>query len=228
MLLALAINTEQSIDSFLFYLIQYIITNLNIFFILLAISYICIKYRQEVTESSSEAKAGGIIEGIADMTYIRDLQGLFYVNPFLSLTLSLSLFSMAGIPPFVGFFSKQFVLYSALDSGYYFLSFLGILVSVISASYYLKLIKMSHIEAGESSMLYCLLQNQNNSSKSVIANESKQEPTQDCSAEEDYVYLSQFHSFIISILSLFILLFILKPALILNSTQVLSLTLFKL
>src|SRR5580704_16055419 len=49
---------------------------------------------------------------------------------------------MAGIPPLIGFFSKQFVLYSALQNGYYFISIVAIIVSVISASYYLKLIQI--------------------------------------------------------------------------------------
>jgi NADH:ubiquinone oxidoreductase subunit 2 (subunit N) len=49
---------------------------------------------------------------------------------------------MAGIPPLIGFFSKQLVLYSALINGYYFISFLAIIVSVISCSYYLQIIKV--------------------------------------------------------------------------------------
>ncbi|EFI26520.1 NADH dehydrogenase subunit 2 (mitochondrion) [Coprinopsis cinerea okayama7 len=199
MLLALAINTEQSIDSFLFYLIQYIITNLNIFLILLAISYYYFNNIQVLP-----------MQGEKDVKYITDLQGLFYANPFLSLSLSLSLFSMAGIPPFVGFFSKQFVLYSALDSGYYFISLLGIIVSVISATYYLKIIKILHSQKEGLNM------------QVINTNKVQGLPMQ---GENN---LSQFHSLIISILSLFILLFILKPTLILNSTQVLSLTLFKL
>jgi hypothetical protein len=44
----------------------------------------------------------------------------------------------------IGFFAKQFVLYSAIQSGYYFISIVAILVSVISASYYLKIIKVLH------------------------------------------------------------------------------------
>lgn len=210
MLLALAINSEQSIDSFLFYLIQYILTNLNIFLILLAISYI---------NSSNSISKGKIINKITEIKYLRDLQGLFYINPFLSLSLSLSLFSMAGIPPFVGFFSKQFVLYSAIENGYYFIAFLGILVSVISASYYLKIIKILHIEAKNESYLFSII----NSNKDTIINKERL-----AFDSQGYINLSQFHSFIISILSLFILLFIFKPTLILNSTQVLSLTLFLL
>lgn len=204
MLLALAINTEQSIDSFLFYLIQYIITNLNIFLILLAISYYYFNNIQVLP-----------MQGEKDVKYITDLQGLFYANPFLSLSLSLSLFSMAGIPPFVGFFSKQFVLYSALDSGYYFISLLGIIVSVISATYYLKIIKILHSQKEGLNM------------QVINTNKVQGLPMQGLPMQGEN-NLSQFHSLIISILSLFILLFILKPTLILNSTQVLSLTLFKL
>lgn len=224
MLLALSINTNQSIDSFLFYLIQYIITNLNIFLILLAISYGAVKpnYSKIVkdlgltsysnvnctfgTSTSKNQRISPLTINIIDIKYLRDLQGLYNKNPILSLSLSLSLFSMAGIPPFIGFFSKQFVLYSALDSGYYFISLVGIIVSVISASYYLKIIKILH------SPNLCDLESHN---------------TKLDSTNEEHL-LSQFHSFIIALLSLFILLFILKPTLILNSTQVLSLCLFKL
>ena len=195
MLLALAINTEQSIDSFLFYLIQYIITNLNIFFILLAISYI--KFDLNLNKE------------IVDIKYIKDLQGLFSMNPLLSLTFSISLFSMAGIPPLIGFFSKEFVLYSALDQGYYLLSIIAIIVSVISASYYLKIIKIIHLDNNSNSV--------HNETVDFSHNNT-----------QDNNILSSTHSFIISSLSLFILLFIFKPTLILSSTQVLSLTLFNL
>src|SRR5690606_41702427 len=160
------------------------------------------------------------MQGEKDVKYITDLQGLFYANPFLSLSLSLSLFFMAGIPPFVGFFSKQFVLYSALDSGYYFISLLGIIVSVISATYYLKIIKILHSQKEGLNM------------QVINTNKVQGLPIQGLHIQglpmQGENNLSQFHSLIISILSLFILLFILKPTLILNSTQVLSLTLFKL
>jgi NADH-ubiquinone oxidoreductase chain 2 len=198
MLLAIAINTEQSIDSFLFYLVQYIITNLNIFFILLAISYI--KFNNNNNKIA--------MKEIIDIKYIKEIQGLFFMNPLLSLTLSISLFSMAGIPPLIGFFSKQFVLYSAIDQGYYLLSIIAILVSVLSASYYLKIIKIIHSCPKGSSYDT----NNNGVNAPSYAN----------------TILSSSHSFIISSLSLFILLFIFKPTLILSSTQVLSLTLFNL
>ena len=132
LLLSLAINTEQSIDSFLFYLIQYTITNLNIFLILLAATYSIyistptqhqnFKELQKINESGSNmihreseynydyyresnsyrttnnntliphTKLGQPIE----IRYIYELKGLFFTNPLLSLSLCISLFSMAG------------------------------------------------------------------------------------------------------------------------------------
>jgi NADH-ubiquinone oxidoreductase chain 2 len=188
-LLALAINTEQSIDSLLFYIIQYSITNLNIFLIIIGLGYIIKNSKIDFT--------------IKDIKFISELKGQFFLNPLLSLSLSICLFSMAGIPPLIGFFSKQFVLYSAVQSGYYFISFVAILVSVVSASYYLKIIKVLHTET-----------------ENIIQDsESKLDEYEDN-------LLTNFHSFLISSLTLSILLFILKPSLILNSTQLLSLSLF--
>jgi NADH-ubiquinone oxidoreductase chain 2 len=87
-LLALAINTQNSIDSFLFYILQYLITNLNIFLILLAISYF-VKYFKIFNYDNSSLY-------IKDIRYIHELKGFFFQNPLLSLALCLSLFSMAG------------------------------------------------------------------------------------------------------------------------------------
>nr|YP_010044361.1 NADH dehydrogenase subunit 2 [Trametes versicolor]QPF23602.1 NADH dehydrogenase subunit 2 [Trametes versicolor]WVH38333.1 NADH dehydrogenase subunit 2 [Trametes versicolor] len=182
-LLALAINTEQSIDSFLFYIIQYSLTNLNTFLILIGLGYIL--------------KNQSILESFQDIKYITELKGLFFNNPVLSLSLTICLFSMAGVPPLLGFFSKQFVLYSAMQSEYYFIGIIAILVSVISASYYLKIIKVLHTE-----------------NKEIVEDSNSQSP------------LSSFHSFMISTLTLFILFFILKPSILLNSTQLLALSLF--
>ena len=100
MLLSLAINTEQSIDSFLFYLIQYTITNLNIFLIILAVTYSI--YNQ--TNTINITKNNNIISHknirqLIDIRYIYELKGLFFTNPLLSLSLCISLFSMAGLPP---------------------------------------------------------------------------------------------------------------------------------
>ncbi len=72
---------------------------------------------------------------------ISQLKGYFYINPLLSLSLAITIFSFVGIPPLVGFFAKQMVLSAALDNGYIFLSLIAILTSVIGAVYYLNVIK---------------------------------------------------------------------------------------
>ena len=59
----------------------------------------------------------------------------------MALSLAITIFSFAGIPPLVGFFAKQMVLSAALDSGYVFLSLVAILTSVVGAVYYLNIIK---------------------------------------------------------------------------------------
>ena len=204
-LLALAINTEQSIDSLIFYIIQYSITNLNIFLIIIALGYI-----MPALAPSNTAGKG------TDIKFISDIKGQFFLNPILSLSLAICLFSMAGIPPLIGFFSKQFVLYSALQSGYNFISIVAILVSVISASYYLKIIKVIYSE-GEAP--------KGGTSESLAHQTPAASETTQANPE---IILTNFHSFLISTLTLSILLFILKPSLILNSTQLLSLSLFNL
>ena len=190
-LLALAINTEQGIDSFLFYIIQYSITNLNAFLILIALSYFY--------TSALKTKSNSLLNSVQDIKYITELKGLFFNNPILSLSFTICLFSMAGVPPLLGFFSKQFVLYSAMQSEYYFIGIISILVSVITASYYLKIIKVLHTENKE----------------------IKIEEGSDIQSS-----IPSLHSFMISSLTLFILLFILKPSILLNSTQLLALSLF--
>jgi NADH-ubiquinone oxidoreductase chain 2 len=72
---------------------------------------------------------------------INQLRGYFYVNPLLALSLAITIFSFAGIPPLVGFFAKQMVLSAALDKGYVFLALIAILTSVIGGVYYLNIIK---------------------------------------------------------------------------------------
>ena len=72
---------------------------------------------------------------------ISQLRGYFYVNPILALSLAITIFSFVGVPPLIGFFAKQMVLSAALDSGYVFLSLVAILTSVISAYYYLAVVK---------------------------------------------------------------------------------------
>nr|YP_010415113.1 NADH dehydrogenase subunit 2 [Tricholoma lobayense]URW98584.1 NADH dehydrogenase subunit 2 [Tricholoma lobayense] len=226
MLLALSINTEQSIDSLLFYLIQYTITNLNIFLIIIGLSYIINNSNTNSNLNSNSFslnkhsnKQNFNFSLIKDIRYISELKSQFFLNPLLSLSLGLCLFSMAGIPPLIGFFSKQFVLYSAVQSGYNFISVVAILVSVVSASYYLKIIKVLHSDTPNDYDF-----NEENKNNLFYLNLKKIDS--DLNKENVDIMLTNFHSFLISSLTLSILLFIFKPSLILNSTQLLSLSLF--
>jgi NADH-ubiquinone oxidoreductase chain 2 len=60
----------------------------------------------------------------------------------LTISLAITVFSFAGIPPLVGFFAKQMVLSAALQDGFIFISLIAIITSVISAVYYLNIVKI--------------------------------------------------------------------------------------
>jgi NADH-ubiquinone oxidoreductase chain 2 len=222
-LLSLAINSVQSIDSLLFYIIQYTITNLNIFLIIIAISY-CLSIKTNINNDNKNK----------DIKYISELKGLFFLNPLLSLSLAICLFSMAGIPPLIGFFSKQFVLYSAVQEGYNFISIVAILASVVSASYYLKIIKVLYTSTENEDTDTISLSTsdallENNSISQDLENQVSSSEAKCFSSEgleTQTIELTNLHSYFISLLTLSILFFILKPNLILNSTQLLSLSIF--
>jgi len=205
-LLALAINSEQSIEALIFYIIQYTITNLNTFLIIILFGYIIKNSFRDLIQSIMVEDETGTEN---DINYISELKGQFFLNPVLSISLTICLFSMAGIPPLIGFFSKQFVLYSAIQNGYYFMSIIAIIVSIISASYYLKLIKIIFTEEVNtieySDKEIKIINNLNSNSE---------------------IEISSTNSFIISTLTLSILFFVLKPSILLNSTTILSLSLF--
>ena len=80
---------------------------------------------------------------------ISQIKGFLNINYFLSLSLAITIFSFAGIPPLIGFFAKQMVLSAALDSGYIFLAIIAILTSVIGAVYYLNIIKQMFFDKSE-------------------------------------------------------------------------------
>lgn len=135
-LLALSISSIESTQAFVFYLMQYSISNLNIFIILVTIGfslYYYITNNKEYTELLDKNNS--------PIQLISQLRGFFYINPLLAISLSITIFSFVGVPPLIGFFAKQMVLSAALDNGYIFLSLIAILTSVIGAVYYLNVIK---------------------------------------------------------------------------------------
>jgi len=210
LLLALAINTEQSVESFIFYIIQYSITNLNLFLILSCFGQLL--YMNKNSHSNLE-----IGSNTKDVENISELTGQFNLNPVLGLTFAISLFSMAGIPPLIGFFGKQQVLYSATYSGYFFLSLIAIIVSVISASYYLKIIKVIHFDSN-------IEVNKNNLTSPLPVTSLPNFGNNNSNVNE--IQIQNSPSFLIAVLTLINLFFILNPSLILNGIHLIALNLF--
>lgn len=108
--------------SLVFYLLVYVAANLAAFGIV------------TVVEQRTEGKMD-----------IDDYAGFYKTNPKLSLLLTLSLFSLAGIPPFAGMFSKFFIFMAAFEAGFHLLVFIALVNTIISLYYYLKLVKAMYI-----------------------------------------------------------------------------------
>ena len=200
LLLALSINTQESVESFIFYLIQYSLTNLNVFLVLLALGYII----------SNKSYIKSFENKKIDIQFIEQLKGQFGQNPFLSTSFAMCLFSMAGIPPLIGFFAKQIVLYSSMNesnsgfTGYYFVSIVAILVSVVSAFYYLKIIQVMYFDNKSATEIDIKKENLDISNSPV----------------------SNVHSIVIATLTIIIILFIFQPIILLNTCHLLALSLF--
>ena len=100
----------------------------------------------------SNLAAFGVISVLEERTgkiKLDDYNGLYQSNPRLSFVLMLALFSLAGIPPFAGFFSKFFVFSAAIAQGYYVLVFIALLNTIISLYYYLLVIKAMFLNKSE-------------------------------------------------------------------------------
>src|SRR5271155_2045576 len=143
-LLALSINSIESIQAFIFYLMQYSISNLNAFIILISIGFSLYFYINDSDEFKQLADKNN-----SPIQLISQMKGFIYINPVLSISLAITIFSFVGIPPLIGFFAKQMVLSAALDNGYVFLTLIAIITSVISAVYYLNIVKQVFFDKSE-------------------------------------------------------------------------------
>jgi NADH-quinone oxidoreductase subunit N len=77
---------------------------------------------------------------------IKDLAGISKENPLLAISFLIIMFSLAGIPPLAGFFAKFYVFMSVIENGMYTLAIVGLLSTVISAFYYLRIIKIIYFD----------------------------------------------------------------------------------
>lgn len=115
--------TTQGYSASMFYAITYAFTTLAAFGVLIAVSR----------------------EGVECDT-LDDLAGLGKRNAFLATIMMLAMISLAGVPPAVGFYAKLSVLQAAVGAGFAWLAILGVIMSVVGAFYYLRVIKMMFFE----------------------------------------------------------------------------------
>lgn len=124
----LAVVGDSTLGSaaLVYYILVYIVANLSVFSII----------------SIVEQRNGGIVD-------MDSYNGLYKTNPKLSFLMTLALFSLGGIPPFAGFFSKFFVFMSATEAHWYLLVFIALINTVISLYYYLLIVKAMYINQNE-------------------------------------------------------------------------------
>lgn len=125
LLLAFAANSLESTQALFFYLVIYMITSLGVWSIVLSLNTDKNKHKSKTLVDLSNASA---------------------TNPLLGLAAIISLFSLAGIPPFAGFFAKMSIFLGALGSSFFLSSMFAIFASVVSAFFYVRLIKTMYFE----------------------------------------------------------------------------------
>jgi NADH-quinone oxidoreductase subunit N len=118
--------TSEGIGAILFYLVVYLFMNLGAFYVVVLIA------NEEGTEM------------------IEEYRGLASRAPLVARAMAIFLFSLTGIPPFAGFFGKWLLFTAVLEQGYYWLALVGLLNSVVSLYYYVRIVKAMFLEdAGE-------------------------------------------------------------------------------
>ena len=126
-LLGVLAGSAQGMASLLFYLTIYIVANIGVFAVIGSI--------EQATDGQALTRD--------------DYRGLYKTNPRLTFLMTLCLFSLAGIPPFAGFFSKFFIFSAAFHSGWWITVFIALVNTVISLYYYLLVVKAMYIEEPE-------------------------------------------------------------------------------
>lgn len=183
LLLALTAYNVDGVGAFLFYLVQYSLTSLATLSVLLAFGYVLRGQPKNNINNQTHQ---------TDVELISELTGQIKSEPLLCLGIAVLLFSIAGVPPFVGFFAKQAVLETSLTAHYAGLAIIAIIVSVVSATYYLKVVRLMYFT-------------------------SENEKT-----DNSIQSLAAAHTFMVSILVLLVSIYIVLPSIFLDSTRALA------
>jgi len=123
LMLGLSAGSEQGVRGILVYLAVYVVMSVGAFAVILAMRH-----------------QGRMVEDLAHFA------GLSRTHPLLALVMAVFMFSMAGIPPLAGFFGKLYVFLAAIEAHLYGLAVIGVLTSVVSAYYYLRVIKLMYFD----------------------------------------------------------------------------------
>jgi len=123
-LVGLAAGTAEGVQGVIVYLAIYLAMTLGTFACILAMR-----------------RNGRMVEEIDQ------LAGLSNTSPMMAFLLAMLLFSLAGIPPLAGFFAKFYVFLAAVNAGLYALAVIGVLLSVVGAYYYLRIVKIMYFDA---------------------------------------------------------------------------------
>ena len=118
-------GSAQGMTSLVYYVLIYVFANLAVFTVITIVALRAGKFTLE------------------------DYNGLYTTNPKLAFLMTLALFSLAGIPPFAGFFSKFFILAAAFEGGFHLLVFIALINTIISLYYYLKIVKAMYINKSD-------------------------------------------------------------------------------
>lgn len=216
-LLALSVNSVESIQAYIFYIISYSVSNLNAFVILVTIGFSLYLYVYKDEKHNDDL----IDQNNSPVQLISQLKGYFYVNPYLALSLTITLFSFAGVPPLIGFFAKQMVLSAALSNGYIFMVLIAILTSVTSAVYYLSIIKNMFFYNDQ----YMI--NPSVEKLNLIGNIQKNQNSEKVNFKAENIVLSSSLSITISILTLILLTFMFIPNELFTLANIGTIILFK-
>jgi NADH-quinone oxidoreductase subunit N len=125
MIVGLSIATNLGLFSLFFYIITYIIISINIFTFLLVVRK---------------------VDNNLKIKKINELVLLYKSNPYLVWNFCFILFSIAGIPPLLGFYSKLYIFIAALQSGYYLVAIIAAIFSVMACAYYIRLIRLLYFK----------------------------------------------------------------------------------
>ncbi|MBU9958506.1 NADH-quinone oxidoreductase subunit N [Bacteroides uniformis] len=118
-------RSAQGMTSLVYYVLIYMFANLAVFTVITIVALRAGKFTLE------------------------DYNGLYTTNPKLAFLMTLALFSLAGIPPFAGFFSKFFIFAAAFEGGFHLLVFIALINTIISLYYYLKIVKAMYINKSD-------------------------------------------------------------------------------